>query len=395
MVGAVVGKVHHPGEQREQREPGQHAEDGRHQRDRGGHERPEHDQQQHQCAGQPDDFGFGVAGLLAYLPRARAVRDLQACLRGGGHRVIQLVQVGGLQRVRVHVPRDAGVGDRAVLGHGAGIGRGERADRLDDVRQLGDVADRLVDRRLLIRDRALGGVEDDLPAVPALLRERAVQHVQAARGVAAGDRVVVDVLAAERILGGEQPAENDHPGDDEDPVPSGRDTGDSFQQGIHSSVPLPSPAETRSSRTLSISSVPEKPSEVTAPSRVICPQSRPSVSRSSCMTRRIATCSLSACPGTLKPGWHRRCRPSLGTLLRNSLVLGTRTAALARPAHLRSRLPVTVATTCSVPGKACRTPSAKSSGETEVMAPILLITVPGGVGWAATAAGVTTPERGR
>ena len=103
---------------------------------------------------QPDDLGLDVAGLLADLPRAGAVLHLQAGLGGRRHRVVQLVQVGGVQRVRVHVPADAGVRDRAVLGHRAGVGGSERADRLDHVRQLGHVADRLVDRRLLRRDRA-------------------------------------------------------------------------------------------------------------------------------------------------------------------------------------------------------------------------------------------------
>jgi hypothetical protein len=79
-------------------------------------------------------------------------------------------------------------------------------------------------------DRACLGVEDDLPAVPALLRERAVQHVRAGCGVAAGDRVVVDVLAAERVLGSEQPAEDDDPGDDENPVLPGREPGKLLEQ---------------------------------------------------------------------------------------------------------------------------------------------------------------------
>ncbi len=187
--------------------------------------------------GQAYDLGLQVLSLAPDRAGPGAVLDLQAGLGRWRHRVVQLVQVTGVERVRVHAPADTRVRDRSVLGHRPASRRGERADCLDDIRQLGHVGDRLVDRRLLGGDGAAPCVEHDLAAVTALLRECAVQHAKAGRGIAAGDRVIVDVIPAEGVLGAEQSAEDDDPGDDEDPVLAGRDAGDLFEQKIHGSVP--------------------------------------------------------------------------------------------------------------------------------------------------------------
>ncbi len=82
--GAVVGNVTTGASSASSASPAPHAEDRRHQRDRGRDQRAEHDQQQHQRAGQADDLGLQVAGRLPDLARAGAVLDLQARLAWPG-----------------------------------------------------------------------------------------------------------------------------------------------------------------------------------------------------------------------------------------------------------------------------------------------------------------------
>jgi hypothetical protein len=188
----------------------------------------EHEQQQHQRAGQANDLGLLVVGGLPDLTGAAAVGDLEPSLGGGLDRGIELVEVAGVQPVGIDAPGDVAVSDRAVLGHRSRPRLRERADRLDDVGQFRDVAGRLVNRRLLIGDRATDGVEHDLPAIPALLGERAVQHAQSVPGVAARHVVVVDVFSAEGALGAEQGTEDNQPADDDHPVPLRGEPGEPF-----------------------------------------------------------------------------------------------------------------------------------------------------------------------
>ena len=93
-------------------------------------------------------------------------------------------------------------------------------------------------------DGAVPGVEHDLARVPALLREFAVQAVEPERGIGARHGVVVHVGAAEGPAGAEHAAEDQHPGDDDDPVPPGRECGDTLEQLVHARLPAGPPPGT-------------------------------------------------------------------------------------------------------------------------------------------------------
>src|SRR5260370_9503714 len=81
------------------------------------------------------------------------------------------------------------------------------------------------------------GMEHDLAPEAALLRVIAVEQVDAVRRVAARNGVVVDVLTAERLAGAEEPAQDDQPCEDKDPVTPGGEAAEPLEQVVQGPVP--------------------------------------------------------------------------------------------------------------------------------------------------------------
>ena len=138
-------------------------------------DRAEHDQQQQQRAGQADDLGGPVVRLPARSgPRRRRTRPAGRPSGPAATAVVELVQVRRVERGGHDVPGHGGVGDGAVLGDHRGAGVASGSAGRDHVGSLPTFGHRRADTRgRWSGDRAGPGVEDDLAAVAALLRERA------------------------------------------------------------------------------------------------------------------------------------------------------------------------------------------------------------------------------
>src|SRR5437763_12232893 len=80
-------------------------------------------------------------------------------------------------------------------------------------------------------------MEHDLARVTALLRGALIQQVLAESGTTAGHAVVVDVLAAGCVPRPQRAAQDDQPGDDDDPVTPGGEPAQPLQQVVHACPP--------------------------------------------------------------------------------------------------------------------------------------------------------------
>ena len=179
-----------------------------------------------------------VVGLLPDLAGAAAVLHLEPGVAGRFDRRVQRSEVLGVQGRRDHGERDRRVDDGAVLGDvRRGVG-GQRIGRGDHIRRP---------PTFVIAVLTAAAWSDTLPDVEwntiepesALFGEVAVQHVQAGRGLAARNGVVVDIGAAEERPEHEQPDDDDQPGTDHRPVMASGPPAETFQQRVHAHPPAP------------------------------------------------------------------------------------------------------------------------------------------------------------
>ena len=178
------------------------------------------------------------SGCLPDLAGAAAVVDGQARpSRAGLHGVVELVEVGAVERGGHDVPGDAAVGDRAVL-----------RDRRRVAWVSGSVAlitwsslPTFVIVVLTAEDWSVTlpfvGVEHDLAAVAAGGREVLLEQVQPARRLAARHRVVVDEAAADLAVRQGQSQQQEHPHPEHPPAVTGREPAETFEQCVHGFSP--------------------------------------------------------------------------------------------------------------------------------------------------------------
>lgn len=183
------------GEQSERREAGGHPEHPGDQRQAGGHHTAEADQQ-HQHGGAQTDQLRGPVRALGLGELAERVRVLHRHAVGPqrGHRPVQPGQVGGVEGGRVAGEADGHRGGGAVGGQRARSG--QRVRRVEHVRQGAQAGQRGVQRRPVVGERAVPGVQHHVGG-----GARAAvggEQVGAGLGGGAGQREVVGEGAAPR-----------------------------------------------------------------------------------------------------------------------------------------------------------------------------------------------------
>lgn len=217
-MGETAGERGGRGHQRQDAQPDDHADERGHQRDSGGDDAAEPDEQHDHRDGETDRLARQVLGLgPGELAQRPAVLDIDPGGAQRFHRRVDLVEVAVAQRGRVHVEPHGDVPGTTVLGQRRRRRRGRRRQRVlggQHVRQLLQAAHHLVDLAPVV-GQGLGRIVQDHLGTGAA-RGRIVRLQQLGPGVrlGAGQIEVVRVRPPERALESVQPAEGDQPGDD-------------------------------------------------------------------------------------------------------------------------------------------------------------------------------------